>query len=258
MQGEYGIRILILKQNFESESEFDFNEATSETGSAFETNSNPEADNESVSEFELNEATSETDSTWKLYDDYELTLPGSKIPKGWFNHQSVGSSISFSVGQKLPSFAFCVAPKVELEDNVPFEYRMISCSVYMYINGFKRCLAAIGFYLDSLSFMLFHHKRDRSLEDIILGDWNDIEIRFECSNYDPKIAEITMKGAESMYHAFVLLATPQQIRIHERIKLSFDERLKIFLCRVAAEVLPFEKKLVGCSKTQDAHCPLCE
>ena len=206
MQGEYGIRILILKQNFESESEFDFNEATSETGSAFETNSNPEADNESVSEFELNEATSETgsafetnsnpeadnesvsefelneatsetDSTWKLYDDYELTLPGSKIPKGWFNHQSVGSSISFSVGQKLPSFAFCVAPKVELEDNVPFEYRMISCSVYMYINGFKRCLAAIGFYLDSLSFMLFHHKRDRSLEDIILGDW--MTLRFD-------------------------------------------------------------------------------
>ena len=63
--------------NFESELEFDFNEA----------------DNEFVSEFELDEATSETDSTWKLYDDYTLTLPGSKIPKGWFNHQSVGSSI---------------------------------------------------------------------------------------------------------------------------------------------------------------------
>ena len=55
-----------------SESEFDFDEAKSETGSAFETNSNPEADNE---------ATSETDSTRKLYDYYSLTLPGSKIPK---------------------------------------------------------------------------------------------------------------------------------------------------------------------------------
>ena len=197
--------------NFESELEFDFNEA----------------DNEFVSEFELDEATSETDSTWKLYDDYTLTLPGSKIPKGWFNHQSVGSSISFSVGRKLPSFAFCVAIKVELKDDVPFEFRTIGCSIYMYINGFKRCLAALGFYLDSLSFMLFHHKRDRSLEDIILGDWNDIEIRFECSNYDPKIAEITIERCG--VHVSCICppcnsATNKvaQIRIHERLKLSFD------------------------------------
>ena len=63
----------MCKGNTASESKFDFDEATSETGSAFETNSNPEADNQSVSEFEL-------------YDDYSLALPGSKIPKWWFNH----------------------------------------------------------------------------------------------------------------------------------------------------------------------------
>ncbi|KAL0005592.1 hypothetical protein SO802_013153 [Lithocarpus litseifolius] len=92
--------------NFESvsESEFDFDEATSETGSAFVMNS-----------------TSEMDSTWKLYDYYSLALPRSKIPKWWFNHQSVGSSISFLFGPKLPSCAFCVALKVELKDDVPYE-----------------------------------------------------------------------------------------------------------------------------------------
>ena len=198
--------------NFESESEFDFDEATTEMDSSFEMNSNLEAGNESASKFELDEATSETDSTRKLYDYYSLTLPGSNIPKWWFNHQSVGSSVSFSVGRKLPSFSFCVALKVELDVPFEFEFDKFTGFIYMYINGFERCLVDAKFLLNPSSFMWFHYRRDRSLEDIILGDWNDIEIRFECSNYDPKIAEITMKGAESMYHAFVLHATPQQIR----------------------------------------------
>ena len=179
--------------NFESESEFDFDEATFETGSAFETNSNPEADSESVSEFELDEATSETDSTWKLYDDYWLLLPGSMIPKWWFNHQSVGSSVSFSVGRKLPSFASCVALKVEWKDDVPDEFRNFTCSVYMCINGFERSLVAYNSPLEPSSFMWFYYRRDWYLEDIILEDWNDIEIRFECSNYDPQIAKITIE-----------------------------------------------------------------
>ncbi|XP_075659760.1 disease resistance-like protein CSA1 [Castanea sativa] len=176
----------------ESESEFDFDEATSETGSAFETNSNPEADNESVSEFELDEATSETDSTWILYDEYSLVLPGSKIPKWWFNHQSVGSSISFMVGRKLPSIAFCVALKLELKD-VTYRFDKFNCSIYMNTIGFERLLGSLDKTIDSASFMWFYYIRDSSLEGIILGDWNDIEIRFKCSEYDPKIAKITIE-----------------------------------------------------------------
>ncbi|XP_050275084.1 disease resistance protein RPV1-like isoform X3 [Quercus robur] len=152
-----------------------------------------DSDFELESEFDFDEATSEMDSTWKLYDYYSLTLPGSKIPKWWFNHQSVGSSISFSVGRTRPSFAFCVALKVELKDDMPYEFRRFTCSVYLSINGLGRFHVANEFCLDLLSFMWFQYIRDRSLEDIILGDWNDVEIRFECSNYDPKIAKITIE-----------------------------------------------------------------
>ncbi|XP_050275040.1 TMV resistance protein N-like isoform X2 [Quercus robur] len=241
--------------NFESESEFDFDEAKSETGSAFEMNSNPEADNESVPEFE-------TDSTWELYDDYSLGLPGSKIPKGWFNHQSVGSFVSFSVGRKLPSFAIYVALKVELKD-VTYRLYLFNCSIYMYINGFERLLVSTKFSIDSLSFMWFSYIRDSSLEDIILEDWNEIKILCECTEFDPKIANITIERCGVHVQCICPPCNSAankvaQIRIQERLKLPFDERLKMFLCRVAAEVLPFEKKLVGCLKTQVAHCPLCE
>ncbi|KAK7843942.1 disease resistance protein tao1 [Quercus suber] len=112
--------------NFESESEFDFDEATSETGSAFEMNSNPKADNES--------------------------------------------------------------------DDAPYEFRMFTCSVYMCINGFERCLVYKNIIIAPLlSLMWSNYRRDRSLEDIILEDWNEIKIRFECSNYDPEIAKITIE-----------------------------------------------------------------
>ena len=250
------------KTNFELELEFDFYEATFETGSTFETNSNPEADNESVLEFELDEATSEMDLTWKLYDSYSLMLPGTKIPKWWFNHQSVGSSISFSVGRKLPSFAICVALKLELKD-VAYSFDMFNCSIYMNIFGFERLHVSVDFSLDSASFMWFNYIRDSSLEDIILEDWNEIKILCKCSDLDPEIASITIERCAVHVSCICppcnsVANKVAQIRIQERLKLSFDERLKKFLCRVAAEVLPSEKKLVGGLRTQDAHCPLCE
>uniref|UniRef100_A0A2N9IHS3 Uncharacterized protein n=1 Tax=Fagus sylvatica TaxID=28930 RepID=A0A2N9IHS3_FAGSY len=75
---------------------------------------------------------------------------------------------------------------------------------------------------------------ESSLEGIIVDDWNDVKLLCEISSYDPKKGKsYHRKVWVSMFHASVLLRIPQQIR-------------------VATE------KLFRCSKSQDAHCPLCE
>ncbi|KAL0005642.1 hypothetical protein SO802_013203 [Lithocarpus litseifolius] len=216
---------------------------------------------------------SETDFTHKkgfLLDIDEIVLiQGSKIPK-WFNHQIGGSSISFSVSRKLlPSFAFCVVIQVQSKDRFK---RYISgyYAVNIFVDGYKGLHSHTTAFFStppsssSYSYLWVFYIRDSSLEGIILNERTDVKLQFEFSNYNPEIAEITIKKCG--VHV-ACMCSPQNsaadkvacIRIHERLKVSFDERLKIFLSRVAADVLPFKQKLGGCSKAQDAYyCPLCE
>uniref|UniRef100_A0A2N9IK80 ADP-ribosyl cyclase/cyclic ADP-ribose hydrolase n=1 Tax=Fagus sylvatica TaxID=28930 RepID=A0A2N9IK80_FAGSY len=63
-------------------------------------------------------------------------VPGNEIPN-WFNHQSVGSSISFWVGPGFPNFALCLV--FETEDNE------VDCIVDISINGRKQELTSTGF-----------------------------------------------------------------------------------------------------------------
>ena len=189
---------------------------------------------------------------------YGLALPGTTIPK-WFNHQSHGSSISFSVGQKFPSFALCVALNVKFKYNVPVLTQAFYCSIYLLINGFEERLTRCRFPLDSLNFMWFHYVsvRHNLLKHIILGDRNDVTLRCEISNDHSKTAKITIRRCG----VHVACMCPPQNSAADKVlkEASFDERLKLFLSKVVAEALPFEREMVGCSETQNANlCPLCE
>ncbi|KAF3952791.1 hypothetical protein CMV_021685 [Castanea mollissima] len=191
-----------------------------------------------------------------LADDgfqFELVLSGTKIPK-WFNHQSVGSSVSFSVSSESLAFAFCVALKIELKV-VANRYDHFLCSVYILFNGYdEKRINSDYLFLDSSSLTWFQYRSNSSFDGIVLEDCNNVELRFEVSNYYPTKAKITIERCG----AHVACICPSQnpavnkmacIRIHESLRVSFDENLKMFLRRVATQ------NLIRFSKT---HCPLCE
>nr|XP_023874680.1 TMV resistance protein N-like [Quercus suber] len=55
-------------------------------------------------------------------DEHEIILPGHDIPN-WFNHQSVGKSISFWIGPEFPTFGLCLAFGME-DDCSDYCYRV--------------------------------------------------------------------------------------------------------------------------------------
>ncbi|KAK7841557.1 disease resistance protein tao1 [Quercus suber] len=147
----------------------------------------------------------------------------------------------------------------ERKDNVRFVSQAFVCSIYLFINGFEEKLTGHTFQLDSSNFMWFHYVsvRDNLLKRIILGDRNDVTLRCEISNNYRGAAEITIRRCG--VHV-ACICSPRNSTADKVLKeASFDERLKLFLSRVAAEVLPFEQEMVGRFETQNANlCPLCE
>ncbi|KAK7836163.1 disease resistance-like protein csa1 [Quercus suber] len=144
-------------------------------------------------------------------------------------------------------------------DNVPFVSQPFHCSIYLFINGFEEWLTSCTFPLDSLNFMWFHYVSDRHnlLKRINLGDRNDVTLRCEILNNHREIADITIRRCG----VHVACICPPRNSTADKVlkEASFDERLKVFLSRVAANDLPFKLKMVRRSETQNANlCPLCE
>ena len=106
-----------------------------------------------------------------------------------------------------------------------------------------------GFLIDrSLSFMLFCFISARALKRINLDECNDVKLRWEISDFNPKKAKVSI---ESCGVHVACICPPLQIS-------DVDERLRMFLRRVEVLLHPFKQMLIKISKNQDAHCPLCE
>ena len=108
--------------------------------------------------------------------------------------------------------------------------------------------------------MLFHYMRfiDNSTKPIILGDWNEVTLGCEISNYDRKVIEVTIKRCKVHVACICPPRNSKEacVRIHERLKVPFDERLKDFYPKWLQRSSPFKQKMVKCSEAQD--CPLCK
>ena len=183
---------------------------------------------------------------------FDLVLPGTTIPM-WFNHQSVGSSVSFSVSSESLAVAYCVALKIEPKVVVN-RYEVFYCYIDIFLNGYNKRFCTGEFWLDSSSVTWFHYESNSSIDGIVLEDCNNVKLLFEVSNYDRKMAKITIERCGAHIACICPSRSPAVdemacIRIHESLRVSFDENLKMFLCRVAAQ------NLVRFSET---HCPFCE
>ena len=105
-----------------------------------------------------------TMGSWSYYPEFRV--PGNEIPN-WFNHQSVGSSISFWVGPGFPKFALCLVVGTVDE--------RFGCHVGISINGRKRNFTFTQFSKLRYDHLWFYLSQD-SFKDLNLGDRNHVEL----------------------------------------------------------------------------------
>ena len=83
---------------------------------------------------------------------------------------------------------------MDLKDIVPNQHDRFNCSIYIFVNVFEECHTSCEFSLNPSPFIRwFYYRRDSSLEGIILDDWNEVKLLCEISNYDPKLAKVSIE-----------------------------------------------------------------
>ena len=114
---------------------------------------------------------------------HEIVVPGNMIPMS-FEHQSVGSSISFSVVLEFHTLALCFA----FDQPMGNTYSYV-CDVHIAINGFKRELKMQLFEEMNIDHLWFYYIPRSSLQQLFkdlnlgrLGSTNLVEVlcRISC------------------------------------------------------------------------------
>ena len=122
------------------------------------------------------------------------------------------------------------------------------CSAYLLLDGFEELLESRHFLIDpSLSFMWFCFISARELKRIKLDECNDVKLRCEISNFNPKLAKVSIESC-GMHVACIC----------PRLIYDVNQRLRMFLWRGEVQLHYSKQMRIKFSKNQDAHCPLCE
>jgi hypothetical protein len=131
--------------------------------------------------------------------EYTMTLPGNEIPN-WFNHQSVGSSISFWIGSEVPTFALCLAFGTQSSPFQNDDLYSCLCDFNIALNGSKRKSRKDSFYALKSDHLWFYCRHQSSLPKLFhdweLGVRNHVEIFCQMSfptNESPKMAHAIIK-----------------------------------------------------------------
>ena len=189
-------------------------------------------------------------------DEYESILPGHDIPN-WFNHQSVGKSISFWIGPEFPTFVLCLTFGME-DDYSDYCYR-----VDISISGSRRTFKRGVLFKNSFDHLWFFCRPQNSLQkqfqDLKLGYRNQVELSCEIlfPPFAPKKSTPFVKRMgvhvecrcsppppqnSSIFHDNYEEAQPRGRRIskrivHQRLKLSHLRGLGFILRRLLCHTL---------------------
>ena len=154
----------------------------------------------------------------------EIVAPGNKVPK-WFNHQSIESSISFWVGPKFPTFAFCIAFHLvplknsyannekcgSLRDDIISWVCVVNISINGHMQPFMRQPIFQGLKCDHLWFYgVPQSQLQQKFGDLLQGDQNHVEVSCKISHWTSEFGKFAPVVARMGVHV-ECICPPQNV-----------------------------------------------